>query len=506
MRKTIFIKNAIVLTVTSLLVRFAGIIFKVWLGAEIGSEGIGLYQLIFSFYMLASTFATSGISTAVTRLIAEEICVGSNSTIKKIVKKAIGITLWVAFCSMVLIYIFRKPISNLIIGDKRATLAVLVLPFSLPFMGISSCFRGYFIARRKSEPNAVSQIIEQVLRITAVLYLVRKVKLNGIVWIMAAVMAGDALSEMGGTVFLGFSYLKALRKSNYSGRADLPFSLFKKISSIALPISSGRYLNTLLRTGENLLVPKMLTAFSQSTGLALSQFGMIKGMALPVLFFPSAILSAVSTLLIPEIAQNIALSRPHIVRQTVAKIIKITSLVSFIFMGVFLVAGDKVGALIYNDENVGYLIKALAIIVPFMYIDSIADGILKGLDEQKFTFKTSVSDSVIRIILIVLFVPFSGMRGFILIMYFSNFLTCFLNLKRLLKVIELKLDFCKDFLIPIVISLIITLIFRVLLETIGIKNTLVYIILLVVASVAVYLAFLFAFKIVNKDVLKKIKG
>ena len=85
MKKTIFIKNAAILTVSSLILRFVGIFFKVWLAAKITAEGIGLYQLVFSVYMFAATFATSGISTAVTRLIAEEICVGSNNTVKKIV-------------------------------------------------------------------------------------------------------------------------------------------------------------------------------------------------------------------------------------------------------------------------------------------------------------------------------------------------------------------------------------------------------------------------------------
>ena len=77
LRKTLFIKNALILTVSSLVLRFAGIIFKVWLAARIGSEGIGLYQLIFSVYMLASTFASSGICTAVTRLAAEELALGT---------------------------------------------------------------------------------------------------------------------------------------------------------------------------------------------------------------------------------------------------------------------------------------------------------------------------------------------------------------------------------------------------------------------------------------------
>ena len=86
MRKTIFIKNAAVLTASALILRFVGIIFKVWLSNTIGSEGMGLYQLIFSVYVLASTFAISGTSTAVTRLVAEELALGSKKGTVKILK------------------------------------------------------------------------------------------------------------------------------------------------------------------------------------------------------------------------------------------------------------------------------------------------------------------------------------------------------------------------------------------------------------------------------------
>ena len=84
MRKTVFLNNAVILTASSLILRFAGIIFKVYITQLIGSEGVGLYQLVFSFYMLASTFATSGISTAVTRLITVEIALGTKKSTLKI--------------------------------------------------------------------------------------------------------------------------------------------------------------------------------------------------------------------------------------------------------------------------------------------------------------------------------------------------------------------------------------------------------------------------------------
>lgn len=104
MKKTLFIKNALILTASSLILRFVGIIFKVWLAALIGSEGIGLYQLIFSVYVLAATFATSGICTAVTRLVAEELALGSKKGTLKILRRAIEITLLIAAVSIAVVY------------------------------------------------------------------------------------------------------------------------------------------------------------------------------------------------------------------------------------------------------------------------------------------------------------------------------------------------------------------------------------------------------------------
>ena len=131
MKKTIFIKNALILTVSSLILRFVGIIFKVWLAQLIGSEGIGLYQLIFSVYMLAATFATSGISTAVTRLVAEELALGTKRGTLKILRRAIEITLIVAGVTVVTVFFGAEFIAVRFLNDIRAVPALKILPLSL---------------------------------------------------------------------------------------------------------------------------------------------------------------------------------------------------------------------------------------------------------------------------------------------------------------------------------------------------------------------------------------
>lgn len=491
MKKTLFIKNALILTVSSLILRFAGIVFKVWLASAVGSEGIGLYQLVFSVYVLASTFAASGISTAVTRLVSEELALGSRGGCMKILKTAFVLTAVIAAISLFAVCFGADFTAERLLGDTRAAASLKILPFSLPIMGISSCLRGYFIARRRIIPNAATQIFEQAARITIIFILVRRFAEKGLAVCCAAVIFGDCAAELLSCAALFVSFLfdnSALKK--LSGRKAPPYSVLKRLTGIAAPITSGRYLNSLLRTAENILVPQRLAQYRSGGSNALSQFGMIKGMALPILFFPSAVLNAVSTLLIPEMSEAVAMRRGLAVKSSVRSILRLTCITSYIFSAVFFTAGDALGILIYGEKAVGSLLRALSPIVPLMYLDSISDGLLKGLDRQSFVFKTAVSDSLIRIILITAILPFSGLKGFIAIMYFSNFLTCFMNVGKLLKTTGAFLKPIDEIFLPLIAAYTSALLSCGLLRLAHITDGLLYVGFSSGLSLMLYLFFL----------------
>lgn len=503
-KKGIFIKNAAILTATSLLLRFAGIIFKVWLSGKIGSEGIGLYQVIFSFYVLASTFATSGICTAVTRLCAEEIAKNKPQNCKKVLRTSLLLSFLIAGISAIIIIFGANFIGTTILGDSRTVISLKILPLSLPFIAASSVFRGYFVAKRKILPNSVGQIIEQAARIIIIVSFINLFYSKGITACCFGIILGDALAEAFGFLLLWLSYFVETRALK-GQKTEKINGLLGNIIHISLPITSGRYLNSLLRTAENVLVPKNLAKYKLSGGNALSQFGMIKGMALPILFFPSAILNSVSTLLIPEISEAVTRKNQNAIKFASEKIIKLTLLCGMLCGSIFFVGGEKIGALIYKSYDVGFLIKALSPIVPLMYLDSICDGILKGLDQQSFTFKTAVSDSALRLVLILLMLSKTGIMGFIIIMYFSNIYTCILNVGRLVKISKAKISIFNDIIVPLSTAFSICFITNTALNLLNIKNVLVYIIFLIGISVILYVGILFYLEIIPKKAVKMLK-
>lgn len=442
MRHGVFVKNAAVLTVTSLILRTVGIFFRIFLSGKIGAEGMGLYQLIVSIYVLGATFATSGISTAVTRLIADELVCGTARSVRHILRRSILLSLLVGLVSTALIYFGADIISVYWIRDVRAANALRMLSFSLPSMGVSSCLRGYFIARRKAAGTSYAQLLEQAVRIGMIALLIDRFAAAGLAMACLAVMIGDTVAEWTSCAFLAIRcHLdKKQMQKELPTRDGVRPAVVRRLLSIAAPITTGRYLNTILRTVENILVPNSIAKYSGSQERGLSEFGALKGMALPLIFFPASFLSALSTLLIPEISSAHALHQQNKINRAVERTLHLTLLSSILIGAVFFAFSSEIGVLLYNSEDVGRYLLVLAPLTPIMYAESIVDGVLKGLNQQVSSLKYSIADSAIRIVLIVFMVPRFGMNGFLLIMVISNVLTSFLNTHRLLTVTGVKLQ------------------------------------------------------------------
>lgn len=453
MKHTVFLKNAATLTVTSLILRTIGIFFRVYLSDKIGAEGMGLYQLIVSIYVLGSTFATAGISTAVTRLIADELACGTKKSVQHILRRSILISALIGVLSLLLIFWGAEWISTYWIRDVRAAPALKMLSFSLPSMGISSCLRGYFIARRKVSNSSTAQLLEQAVRIAVVFFLIDRFAAAGLSTACFAIMVGDTVAEWLSCLYMAVGYRRDSKRlaaeSIQTVSTPRRLRVVRSLLAIAAPITAGRYLNTALRTIENILVPNSIAKYSGSAERGLAEFGTLKGMALPLIFFPASFLNALTTLLIPEISSANVLHQQGKINRAVEQALHITLLSSLLIGAVFTVFSRPIGLWLYKSEDVGLYLRVLAPLTPIMYAESIVDGILKGLNQQVSSLKYSTLDSAIRVVLIFVVVPRYGMAGFLGIMVISNVLTSFLNLNRLLTVTGVKIQWAKWILRPI---------------------------------------------------------
>lgn len=494
------------MTATAFILRGLGVLLRVFLSNKIGAEGMGLYQIIFSVYALASTFATAGVSTAVIQVVTDEIATGTKQTVLKAFKKTLYLCIFWGLTLSIIFYFSAEFIGKSWINDVRTIPSLKILVFALPFMSITSCIKGYFIAYRRVSIPSEAQILEQIVRFVLIFIIIDFFIPYGIDACCTAIIIGDVISEMSSCTYSYIAYLKEKKRHGnvYLAKNQRSQPVVKKAICVAGPIALNKYLNTILRTFENMLVPECLRQFSSSREKSLEQFGMLKGMAMPILFFPSSLLTAFSTLLIPEMAEAKSLGQEKKVTAIANKTLQISITLSILISGIFIAFPYELAEIIYKDLEVGFIIYALAPIVPFMYLETVVSGILQGLNQQLHSLKYNIFDSVIRISLIYFLVPQRGLNGFLVIMILSNITTSSLNIYRTLKITNTKIQWLKWIILPVTAVFISIIAMTLLLKNLMLSS-LYYVILGTLIICVTYFAVLFITKAIKlKDLSLKI--
>lgn len=436
MKKRVFLVNAVILTISSLLMRTTNIGFRVFIADKIGAAGMGLYQLIFSVFILAITISTSGISLAVTRLVAEAMAGKDPGYAKSAVKKCLACALTLSLLAMAALFFCAEPIAVHLLNDPRAALSLRILAPGLPCMAISACLRGYFIAMRNALRPAAADLLEQFGTIGIVVALFSLLSPGDLGSACAVIMLGSTAGEVISCLYNCILYQWSIRRfKKHKARSA---GVLRKIIHIALPAMTGYTLRNILVAIENILIPVGLRKNGSDPQNALAQYGMIQGMVLPVLYFPSAFLAALSSLLIPEMAEANAAGHHRAIGRTTCRAMQMTLLFSFFVTAVFLAFSRDLGLAFYKNEQAGVILQVMAPLVPLMYLDSVVDGILKGLDQQLSSLKYNFSDSVIRVVLIYLCIPVWGVRGYICVLFFSTIFNASLSIHRLIQVARVQ--------------------------------------------------------------------
>lgn len=450
MQKKNFVLNAAVLTFTSLINMGIGMAFRIYLSNKIGAECIGLYQLIMSIYLFATTFSTSGISLTVTRLVTDYMAINQFDKAKKIVNKCLVFGIAISVITGILLFMFSQQVSCFILKDSRAILSLKILSFSLPFVAVSSCFRGYFYAVRKVIKTASEQILEQLIEIIIFIILIQKLAPLGIEFSCAAIVIGTAIAE-----FLSCIYSYILYRCDIKSQdLNMPKSKgsFFSIFSIFLPLTASASLRAGLSTIENILIPDGLKRYGSSNQKALSVYGTIVGMVMPIIYFPTLILVSFSMLLIPEMSEANTVHHKKNITYMASRVLKLTLIFSIAVMSLLMSFAFDIGNLIYSNKECGLYLSILAPLVPLMYLDKIVDGMLKGLNEQLHYLSYNIIDSIIRIILIFILIPKIGISGLIIMTFVSTILNSTLSIARLLKVANVKIKLWDWVISPLICS------------------------------------------------------
>lgn len=441
MAKGKFIKGALWLTLTGAALRAVGMAYRVFISNKVGEEGMGLYQLILSVYMLGSAFAVAGVSIAVTRLVSDQTVTGGKQGVKKIMRFSLVWSMGIGAAVAAVLFVGAPVIATRFIKEPSAAAGIRLLAAGLPFMSASACFNGYFLGVARVGASCIAQIAEQAVRIGSVALLIQNASQP-----LSVIFFGNVLSEAAAAGLLLIFYRADISRLHNGGKNI--GNIYARFLPIQLPIAAGKYISSALHTAENLLVPIELSKFTNRSD-ALRDFGSLKGMALPLIMFPSSFLSSLAGLLVPELATAAALRQSDKIKMLTRRALKVTFIFSIFMGGVFFRFAHPIAMMIYDSQSVANILKSLAPVIPFMYLDCITDGLLKGIGEQFASLRYSTCDSLMRISLVFLLLSRMGLSGFLLIMIISNASVALLGLRRLIRKTGCKAPWLQGVLLPL---------------------------------------------------------
>lgn len=453
MSKKSLIAGTLILTGASFITRILGFIFRIYMSNIMGAEGMGLYQLVFPIYMLIWATSSAGLALAVSKKVAEFTSKKQHRDAIKTLNASLLLVLPLSLVISVILFFGANPIATKFVHEPKTMLSIKLLASCVPFMATACCIKGYFQGRQEMTVPALTQIGEQVARMVIIYLFSGYFIPKGLEYACALGVLGMCVGEFSSCIFAIIMY--KIKKSKLHVQKSAPSSyryanLASTLFTIAVPITANRFLTSSLQSVENILIPIQLQRFGLSPSSALGTYGMFSGMALPLLFFPSMVTASISTVLVPAISEAVATRNKYMLQTTLSKAIQFSALIGVGATALFLTFPNEIAMACYGKNEVGELLKLLAIICPFLYLQNILTGAMNGLGLQRLTFKGNVIGSAICIALILLIVPLKGIVGFMIAMLVQSGFVTIYHLSKVLNNVDLPIDILNWVIKPII--------------------------------------------------------
>lgn len=465
MQKRTLVKNTLILTSAGLITKALGFVYRIYMANKIGALGMGLYGLIVPIYVLCWSISCSGFTTTISREVAMYSAKGDIKNQRKVLKIGTIMSVAIGIALSLILYIFASFIAKKFYNEPGLMLPIKVLSLAIPFMAGGSCIRGYFFGTQSSVVPAISQLLEQSTRMVVVFLFANVLVPLGQMYAVTLCILGIVVSEIVSFIFVYVCYKKTKSKTRYIKNSNISSrQIATTIILMALPLTLNRVSGSILSTLENILIPIKLQEFGLTNVEAIESFGKITGMAIPIIYFPSALLTSISISLVPAISESISVGNKNSIDYLIRKTILFTIIIGSLSASVFTCFSMELGMVIFKQDLSSYLF-IFGLMCPLLYMQIIMGGILNGLSEQLFIFKNSLISSLTVIFFIYFFMPKIGMNAFLIGLFVSTVITSWLAIRKISQKSNTNTKIHDMFYLPILSAVGATLITKVIYKT-----------------------------------------
>lgn len=295
------IGGTVSLTLSTLIVKILGLIYKIPLANILGDEGMGVFNSAYTVYAFFYLLCTAGVPKAVMILVSEARAKGKEADENMIIKTALNLFFSIGAACCVLFVVFAKPLARLV-GNSAAWATMIAVAPSIVFISLAGVIRGYLNAGMRFLDVAVSQIIEGVGKLAI-----------GLIAGIAALKCGFSLELVSAMTitgvsfgsFIGLIYLVMISKIRITKEKVGQKRFRRKILSISIPITISAAIMSLTGIIDLGLIMRNLSFIGYSEAEASALYGNYTTLAMPMFNFAISIITPISLAFLPTFTKAI---------------------------------------------------------------------------------------------------------------------------------------------------------------------------------------------------------
>ena len=412
------ITGTLILSLANITTRIIGFFYRVYLSRIFGAEGMGIIQLTGPITAMACALSGAGMQTAISKCVAAV----SDSERKKrhrFLYYGLAFVLIVSLLCTYVVYINADFLATRFLSEPRTAPLLKILALCFPLSAAHACVNGYFLGKRQTGLPAFSQFVEQSVRVATVYICCSSFLSTGdtpsLSFTAWGVLFGEGAALTVSVIGLWFgSFKPSGGHSLIPHPANRDKNIMTSLLAMAVPLSANRLAVNFLQSIESIRIPMMLQAYGLSNSAALSTYGILTGMAMPVLFFPGAFTGALSAMLLPTISEAHSKGDKERIKTITINATFFVVFAGLLFAILFFMFSDFLGNVVFKEPLAGTYIRALCLLCPFMYVNGIFTGILQGLGKAMTIFFINVTGLCIRLGFVFFLVPLYGIQGYLI--------------------------------------------------------------------------------------------
>lgn len=380
------------------------------------------------------TVTSSGIPITVSRMMIKYKQESKNSKAEATVTA--GILTAIATAIPLSLLVFSKSgILNLLFSDPRCLPLLKIMIPGLILTSVYAVIRGTFWGNKQFLSYSIIEFLEEAVMLVA-----------GILLVNIAVDLDRGTHMAGYAVLISYVFSFAVSVFVFfikGGRLKLPTNELSPLVKSSTPITAMRTSTSLVNTLIAVILPARLIFYGATQSDAMSMFGTVFGMALPLIFIPSTLIGSIALVLTPEISQDYYSKNYKTLKNNVEKAIKSSCLIACAIIPVLIVLGEQICQIVYSDATVGKYVSLGAISMLPLSISIISTSALNSLNKEKQTL-LSFSLGASAMIVCIFFLPkIIGINSLILGIFLNYTITATVNVALLYKYVPVKIKVIK---------------------------------------------------------------